>query len=351
MSDIEILQKYYYDPQYGFQSASKLYKKLIEDGHNMSYKTVQNFINNQEVNQLTKTIQKPKQYNTITATYPLESVQIDIMVYDRFTFHNYNNILCCVDVYSRFAICKALTNRKIENIKTKFEEIFNEIGYPKNINCDNEFNVKVINDFAKQHYITMHYSQAYEENKNAIVERFNRTLAQLLQNWRTATKQYDWYRVLPDIVNNYNNSFHSTIKSTPQKVFDGKQFNTQQVFYIPNPFDVGDTVRLKKDSHIFSKGDVLKQTKTIYTVEKIDGQKIYLKNEDGIILNKFYKPYQLLKVNEVQKYEVDNEDQEKEHKQIQTKRKQDKILKAVGIDESNIVENKRQRKPKKIFDL
>ena len=196
MSDIEILQKYYYDPQYGFQSASRLYKKLIEDGHNMSYKSAQNFINNQEVNQLTKTIQKPKQYNTITATYPLESVQIDIMVYDRFTFHNYNNILCCVDVYSRFAICKALTNRKTENIKTKFEEIFNEIGYPKNINCDNEFNVKVINDFAKEHNITMHYSQAYEENKNAIVERFNRTLAQLLQNWRTATKQYDWYRVL-----------------------------------------------------------------------------------------------------------------------------------------------------------
>ena len=96
---------------------------------------------------------------------------------------------------------------------------------------------------------------------------------------------------------------------------------------------------------------MLKQTKTIYTVEKIDGQKIYLKNEDGIILNKFYKPYQLLKVNEVQKYEVNNEDQEKEHKQIQTKRKQDKKLKAVGIDESNIIENKRQRKPKKIFDL
>ena len=71
-----------------------------------------------------------------------------------------------------------------------------------------------------------------------------------MQNWRTATKQYDWYRVLPDIVKNYNNSFHSTLQSTPQKVFDGKQFNTQQVFYIPNPFDVGDKVRLKKDSHV-----------------------------------------------------------------------------------------------------
>ena len=31
------------------------------------------------------------------------------------------------------------------------------------------------------------------------------------------------------------------------------------------------------------------------------------------------------------------------------KEKQDKILKAVGIDESNIVESKRERKPKKKY--
>ena len=91
--------------------------------------------------------------------------------------HLNNNILCCVDVYSRFAICRALTNRKISNIVEKLEEMFKEIGFPKNINCDQEFNVKEVNEFAKRHNITMWYSQPYEINKNAIVERFNRTLA------------------------------------------------------------------------------------------------------------------------------------------------------------------------------
>lgn len=350
MSD-EIIKKMYYDPQYGFLSAGKLYKKLFDDGYDIRYKDVKNFIDKQEIYQLTKNIKQPTVYNTITATYPLESVQIDIMIYDRFTFHNYNAILCMVDVYSRYAVCKALTNRKIENIKTKFEEIFNEIGYPKNINCDNEFNTKIINDFTKQHNIIMHYTQPYEINKNAIVERFNRSISELLQRWRQATKEYDWYRVLNDIVKNYNNSYHKTIMSTPQKVFNGDDYNKQEVFKIENKFNVGDKVRLKNEKNIFSKGDVLKTTKTIYTINNIDGQKIYVKNDDGELLNNFYKPYQLLKVNEVEKYEKQNEEHEKEHKEIQKNKKQDKILKSVGIDKTNIVENKRIRKPKQIFDL
>ena len=88
---------------------------------------------------------------------------------------------------------------------------------------------------------------------------------------------------------------------------------------------------------------------TIYTVEKTNGQNIYLKNEDGTIINKFFKPYQLLKVNYVEKYEKPtDEEHEKEHKETLTKRKQDNILKA---DLTNIVEGKRERKPKKIFYL
>ena len=61
---------------------------------------------------------------------------------------------------------------------------------------------------------------------------------------------------------------------------------------------------------------------TIYTVEKTDGQNICLKNEDGTIINKFFKPYQLLKVNYVEKYEKPtDEEHEKEQKETPTKRK------------------------------
>lgn len=298
-----------------------------------------------------KSTREPKQFNTITASYPLENVQIDIMIYNRFSFHNYNNILCCVDVYSRFATCMALTNRKIPNIVEKLDEMFKDIGYPKNINCDNEFNVKEVNEWAKNKIITMYYSQPYEVNKNAIVERFNRTLAQLLQNWRQATKQYDWYRVLPDIVYNYNHNHHSTIKTTPQQVFDGKKFNVQAVFKIENPFKVGDKVRTKNESNIFSKGDILKFNKTIYTIDNIDGQKIYLANEEGILLSKFFKPYQLVKVVSVEKYEKPNESHEEEHKIIQKQRKRDKSRKADGLNKFNILEGKRERRNKEIFKL
>ena len=91
----------------------------------------------------------------------------------------------------------------------------------------------------------MHYSQPNEINKNAIVERFNRTLAELLQKWRIATGKYDWYKVLPDIVDNYNNTFHGTIKATPSSVFNKNEIPQIHIKKIIHKFNVGDQVRIK----------------------------------------------------------------------------------------------------------
>ena len=108
---------------------------------------------------------------------------------------------------------------------------------------------------------------------------------------------------------------------------------------------------MKNESNIFSKGDILKFNKTIYTVDSVDGQKIYVKNEEGTVLSKFFKPYQLVEVDLVEKYEKPNESHEEEHKEIQRVRKHQRVLKAVGIDQSNVVEGKRERKKKEVFDL
>ena len=64
--------------------------------------------------------------------------QIDIIVYDRFEYHKYKYILCCVDVYSRYASCRTMTNRRNETILTELQSIFSEMGLPKTINSDNE---------------------------------------------------------------------------------------------------------------------------------------------------------------------------------------------------------------------
>ena len=85
------------------------------------------------------------------------------------------NILVCIDVYSRYMQCRPLTNRNHN------DEYKGHMGMPKSINCDNEFNTKLFNEFAKNNNIKLYFSEPNDLNKNAIVERVNRTIAQLLQ--------------------------------------------------------------------------------------------------------------------------------------------------------------------------
>ena len=67
----------------------------------------------------------------------------------------------------------AMTNRKNETILEELKSIFNEMGLPKAINSDNEFNKAMLNDYFDKNDITCYYSQPDEINKNAIVERLN----------------------------------------------------------------------------------------------------------------------------------------------------------------------------------
>jgi hypothetical protein len=67
----------------------------------------------------------------------------------------------------------------------------------------------------KEHDVKVIYSKSDDKIKNALVESFNRTLANLLQKWRISTNCYNWYKVLPEIIKKYNNNVHSIIKAKP----------------------------------------------------------------------------------------------------------------------------------------
>ena len=132
---------------------------------------VQKFYQNQEIIQKTK--RKPlkvdRVYNTIVASGYGADYQIDIIVYDRFEYHRYKYILCVIDVHSRYACCRAMTNRKNETILEELKSIFDEMGIPQAINSDNEFNKAMLNDYFDENDITFLFSQPDEINKNSIV--------------------------------------------------------------------------------------------------------------------------------------------------------------------------------------
>ena len=88
-------------------------------------------------------------------------------MYDRFEYHKYKYIRCVVDVHSRYASCRAMTNRRNETILDEIKSIFGEMVIPKAINADNEFNKSTLNTYFNQNDIVCYFSQPDEVNKNS----------------------------------------------------------------------------------------------------------------------------------------------------------------------------------------
>jgi hypothetical protein len=346
----EVIRKVYYDPSTGYQSFSKIYRKIkaIESASATKYpsitqKEVKEFIDKQTTAQLNRAIRRPKVWTSIRAPRIRANYQMDIIVYDRYSNAGYKYILCLVDVYSRYAEARAMTNRRMETIIENTESIFDEMGYPENLNLDNEFNKKDFNELMIKNDVAVHFSDPNAINKNSIVERFNRTLANLLQRWRIANKTYDWQRVLPDIIENYNNSYHRTIGTEPAKIWKGKDTN-HQVYTnrVVKPFKAGELVRIQKDRTIFTKGDITTYSDKIYTVVAQKGQRVEL--DDGSIKN----DTQLLPANSI--VTLDPEAQEREIAEA-IEKKEEKVVKKVRSQEKiepskeSIKRDLRPRKP------
>ncbi len=97
---------------------------------------------------------------------------------------------------------------------------------------------------------------------------------------------------------------------------------------------------------IFDKGDVIHYSKKIFHIASINGSKITLVNvQTGNKVKRKFQPYELQKIDEVQKFEGKEEDEEPEHKKIQAERKKTRVLKKAGVEETNIVRTKRVVQP------
>ena len=224
-------------------------------------------------------------------------------------------IFTCIDVYSRFVQAIPLTNKNETTKLDAFKKIVSVMDNPTNINSDQEFNTKLFNEYFKKHNIKTYFSYPDEVNKNALIERFHRTLSGLLQKWRDATNKHDWYNILPIIIDNYNNTYHRTIKSIPEKVFHGESFNYQNYQTINNQFKIGDKVRIKLKKSVFDKSDKNMFSKEVYTVDYLDKQKYYLRDESGHVLKMGFKYYELMHIDIVE-YKPTDDQHLKEHQRM-----------------------------------
>ena len=94
----------------------------------------------------------------------------------------------------------------------------------------------------------------HNEGKSVVAERFIRTLKTKIYKYMTSISKNVYIDKLDDIVNEYNNTYHRTIKMKPVDVKDngyiyfGKEINDKDP-----KFKVGDHVRISKYKNIFAK--------------------------------------------------------------------------------------------------
>ena len=140
----------------------------------------------------------------------------------------------------------------MDTIMTKLKEIFDEFGeYPKNINCDQQFDKKEFIDFFTSKGTKLWFSEKNQPHKNSLIERFWRTLSLILQRARNAIKNFDWVKELPNVVDNYNNTWHRTLNATPKQVIEGKKENPVKPKFVESQIESGRQSKNKKREEYF----------------------------------------------------------------------------------------------------
>ena len=122
-------------------------------------------------------------------------------------------------MYSKYAFVIPLKDKKGISIVNRFNKIIKQSNRKPNkiwVDQGGEFYNNVFKKWLPDNDNIMY--STYHEGKSVVAERFIRALKNKLYKHVTATGKNENYDVLDDIVNEYNNTKHSTIKIKPKNV-------------------------------------------------------------------------------------------------------------------------------------
>ena len=212
----------------------------------------------------------------------------------------YRYLLTCIDIFSKYSWVIPLKDKKGITIKNALQKIFKE-RKPKFLWTDKgkEFYNKQVQDLLNENNIKL-YSTNNSEIKSSVVERFNRTFKNMMYKKFTENNNTIFYNILDELVNNYNNKYHSTIKMAP--IEGSKKVNENKIKNIynfektkkPGKFKIGDRVRISLEKNIFEKSYETNWTEEIFEIYDIKYSNVpyyYLKDLNNEKLDgTFYEP-------------------------------------------------------------
>ena len=184
-----------------------------------------------------------------------------------------------IDVFSKFGWIEPLKDKRGESATHAFEKIFKAGRHPRLLWTDrgSEFYNSTVKRLLSKHKIKLYSTE--NEEKSFVVERWNQAIKLRLWKMFSANNNTIYHDKLGKVVDEYNNSFHSSVKMTLVEASQNK--NERKVFanlcgdliyskHVQPTFHIGKKVRTSKyQRKLFDKGFTPNWTEEMFVIDEI----------------------------------------------------------------------------------
>ena len=286
-----------YIKQFGYPSI-----QTLSNTTGYSIQDIKDILHSNEIYTQFKKPQVIKDFRTITSEFKddLWSVDLFEMTGKEKLFHNmrvnnngYYYILNIIDTFTRYVWSFPLQNKDGKSVSDCFNSLSKQGLTPNKLWVDRgtEFYNKYMNNYCNKYNVHRYSTQ---RGKEPIVERFNRTMKEIMWKYFVENNSNRWIDIHQDIVNLYNNRFHRTLQMTPSESrnesnFDkiASEMSMKSNYYQRNVMkntksNIGDKVRKILNKQTFQKGYKPKWSKDVYEIIDIvyDSVWFYIINDN-----------------------------------------------------------------------
>lgn len=290
MEDDGLLRKLYYDldSPAAFSGKDVLLREGRKQDKTLTSTRVARFLQAQDAHTLQRTARRKFSRNPIVCDGPGLWLMSDLLDMSNVAASNdsVHFILSVLDCFTRKAYVRVLPNKTGQAVTEAFRHVLdtNRLNNVRFVNTDkgreyyNQHFQRLLSERNIRHYTTSNY-KAYR------VERFHRSLRELLGRYLTEKESDRYVDVLQPIVALYNRRYNRSLRMSPNeaekeknhfKVYAASLISGEPKGKSPASLNVGDTVRIslaRLEPNIFRKTSWQPNfTQAYYTVRRVDNK-------------------------------------------------------------------------------
>jgi transposase InsO family protein len=158
--------------------------------------------------------------------HPNETVSMDIVGPLKESESGNKYVLCITDHFSRYARAYAIPDQSAQTVAAIFvNHWICEDGEPHVIHTDQgaNFESELMAQVCELHQVGKTRTTPYHPQGNAVTERFNQTIIDIVSKLVDRETYANWDSVLPKAVAAYNSTEHRMTRHTPHRLFKNRE--------------------------------------------------------------------------------------------------------------------------------